>query len=688
MRLGKTIAGLRSLLLAAAILAPAVVLAVLGLRAYRAEALLLRERFKQDQRAIVRLVASRTTEAAGKALQDLEARCSSARPGALMEARFTSAHPLASNIFVLDQAPEARLIYPPHAGKHSGQRARPAARDPYLLASDLDVKKYVGRLREGRRRTRLVSRGLQAEHSADLARARRLYLRAAPGDSDPAAQALLGLARVARRRGKHVEAGRYYQQLGQRFAGRRDGEEVSYDLLADAGQATVSGALGLLGLPRIHQRLLKGAYNTSPASRRYFLRWVLDRLRSLSTSPAELASLRRATSRFYAAERFGALLSRHGLEELREQASDSMASVALNPGTILVLRRKGGRVVGYSVNETHLRRQVSQARLHAPPGRAIQLHIQRPGVRADFPEAKMIYSKALAAPLSHWTLTGVLPSTDSLDTEQRRGRLLRLGLVLGMILVLVSGIFLAYRGVRRETELARLKSDFASNVSHELKTPLTSIRMYAEMLQQGIAATPEDQTRYHSVIVRESERLGRLITNVLDFSKLERGERRYALEPEDLAAMTEEALETYGRLSERDGVSIELVRGEGDLPRVVADSEAAVQCILNLLSNAAKYSPEDPAIEVELERREGELGVTVTDHGMGIPAAEQKRIFDDFYRAPGAAKAGVEGTGLGLALVRRHMKACEGKVELQSKPGEGSRFTLWFKTSTAPREQR
>ena len=684
MRLGKTIAGLRSLLLAAAILAPAVVLAVLGLRAHRAESLLLRERFKQDQRAMARLVASRVTEAAGKALRDLEARCDSARPGALLEARFTSAHPLARNIFVLDGA---GLVYPPHAPRPDGGSSRPAARDPYLLASDLDVKKYVSRLREGRRRSRLVSRGLQAEHQKDLVAARKLYLRAAGGQSDPAARALLGLARVAHHGGDAGGAGASYGELRKRFAGRRDSEDVSYALLADAGMATLSGVAGMLSLKELHQRLLEGKYNTSPASRRFFLRWVLDRLGSREpVDRARFIALRRATRRFYAAERFGALLWRHGLKELRRQAPEKMSSLALSPEAILVLRRKGQRVVGYAVNEAHLQRQVRQARLHAPPGRAVELRVLRPGQRAAFPEARVVYSSALEAPLSHWTLTGVLPSTAALDTEQQRGRLLRLGLVLGLILVLVSGMVMAYRGVRRETELARLKSDFASNVSHELKTPLTSIRMYAEMLQHGIAETPEDQSRYHSVIVRESERLGRLIANVLDFSKLERGERRYALEPTSLVAMTEEAVETYRRLSERDGVTISLRCGDEDYPEVLADREAAEQCILNLLSNAAKYAPDDPAIEVALSRGDGEVGVTVEDRGMGIPAAEQRRIFDDFYRAPGAARAGVEGTGLGLALVRRHMKACEGRVALRSKPGEGSRFTLWFKAVT-PEEQ-
>jgi signal transduction histidine kinase len=118
---------------------------------------------------------------------------------------------------------------------------------------------------------------------------------------------------------------------------------------------------------------------------------------------------------------------------------------------------------------------------------------------------------------------------------------------------------------------------------------------------------------------------------------------------------------------------------------VTADREAAIQCILNLLDNAAKYSPARPEIDVDLRRGRDEVAVVVRDQGIGIPAAEHKRIFDDFYRAPGARKAGVEGTGLGLALVRRHMVALGGRVEVESAAGKGSTFTLWF--AAAPRQE-
>jgi signal transduction histidine kinase len=134
-------------------------------------------------------------------------------------------------------------------------------------------------------------------------------------------------------------------------------------------------------------------------------------------------------------------------------------------------------------------------------------------------------------------------------------------------------------------------------------------------------------------------------------------------------------------LSEEEQTVVELERSTEELRPVDADREAATQSIFNLLSNAAKYSPEQARIVVRMIEGDAEVGVEVRDSGIGIPAAEQKRIFDDFYRAPQARQVGVEGTGLGLALVKRHMTACGGRAEVRSAPGQGSRFTLWFPVS-------
>jgi two-component system phosphate regulon sensor histidine kinase PhoR len=252
-----------------------------------------------------------------------------------------------------------------------------------------------------------------------------------------------------------------------------------------------------------------------------------------------------------------------------------------------------------------------------------------------------------------------------------------LALVGSLILVMGVGMWAIWRGVARERELARLKSDFVSTVSHELKTPLTSIRMFGEMLREGVAAGDgERERRYHDVIVRESERLGRLIANVLDFAQIEKGARRYEKKPVAAATLAGEAVETYRRLGDGEGQVIELEMGEGaaDAP-VTADREAIVQALLNLLSNASKYGGRQP-VTVRVAAGGGEVRMAVADRGPGIAPADQKRIFREFYRAPEARSSGVEGTGLGLALVKRHVEAHAGRIEIESAPGKGATFTI------------
>ena len=267
MRYSKT---LKSLLLAGAVLAPAVTLAVLGLQAFRAEALLLRERFKQDQAAIVRLITERLSEAARKAQQDLEGRCSAHDPDATLESRFRAAHPLARHIFFLRGR---RLVYP-----NTSRQVPDRSQDPRLasmgyLFSELDVRNYVSRLRQSRRQEAVVAKGLRAEASGKLAVARRHYARAARGGrAQPVAQALLGLARVARRAEQGERARERYRDLRRRFGGRQDREGVSFALLADSGLAELAtDATPLLSL---HDRLLKGEYVTSWDSQRFYLRWA------------------------------------------------------------------------------------------------------------------------------------------------------------------------------------------------------------------------------------------------------------------------------------------------------------------------------------------------------------------------------------------------------------------------------
>src|SRR5579859_609991 len=237
------------------------------------------------------------------------------------------------------------------------------------------------------------------------------------------------------------------------------------------------------------------------------------------------------------------------------------------------------------------------------------------------------------------------------------------------------GAYLVWRDVRRELRLAATRSQFVSSVSHELRTPLAAIRMFAETLRMGRATTPEVEAEYLDTILNESERLTRLLDNVLDFSKIERGERTYKRKPAALTDIVQAAARTLRYPLQSQGFALR-VEMEDHLPSVSVDSDAIEQAILNLLTNAMKYSPSSREIQLKLARRYGEAVIQVADHGIGIPADEQSRIFEKFYRIATPENQQVPGTGLGLTLVEHIVKAHGGRVEVASAPGKGSRFSI------------
>jgi signal transduction histidine kinase len=234
---------------------------------------------------------------------------------------------------------------------------------------------------------------------------------------------------------------------------------------------------------------------------------------------------------------------------------------------------------------------------------------------------------------------------------------------------------LVYTNVQREVRLARLKSDFVANVSHELKTPLALIRLFAETLELGRVASPERAREYYRVINKESNRLTQLINNILDFSRIEAGRKQYRFATVDVCRIVDEVLEAYRFPIEQQGFALEVVFAE-DVPEIQGDSEALSQALLNLLNNAIKYSRDDKRIKVEVAEKDGRVLVSVADHGIGVAKADQKKIFEKFFRAEDSLVHETKGSGLGLALVSHIMEAHGGSVELQSAPGGGSTFTL------------
>jgi two-component system sensor histidine kinase SenX3 len=244
-------------------------------------------------------------------------------------------------------------------------------------------------------------------------------------------------------------------------------------------------------------------------------------------------------------------------------------------------------------------------------------------------------------------------------------------IVLGAVVV-GSGA-LAATSLRRSAALVELRQAFIANVSHELKTPLARIRLLNELMLNGRQSDPERSSRYRRVIDRECRRLGFLVDNVLDFSRLEQTSRRADKAPVDLRSLTEETLESFRAASAEAPLSLS-ARLES-VPAVLGDPAALSQVLINLLDNAVKYSRPGAPIEVVLTSRAPYVELAISDHGCGIPAEEQDRIFEAFYRADGVQNR-VAGSGLGLALVWQAVTDHGGRVSCESVMDRGSTFVV------------
>ena len=249
-------------------------------------------------------------------------------------------------------------------------------------------------------------------------------------------------------------------------------------------------------------------------------------------------------------------------------------------------------------------------------------------------------------------------------------------LILGALSLLMGGgMIFAYRNVSRELALAKLKSDFVSNVSHELRTPLSLIRLYAETLELGRISNPGKHQEYYEIIRKESERLTSLINNILDFSRIEAGKKEYSFRETDVADLVRSTLDSYRLEIEQNGFHFEQ-KIDNDLPQLRVDREAIARSLLNLVNNAVKYSATEKYLGVHLYRRNGDVNLEVVDHGIGIPAKEQLKIFEKFYRVGDPLVHNTKGSGLGLSLVRHIVQAHGGVVAVESTPGRGSKFII------------
>ncbi|MBP9892914.1 MAG: HAMP domain-containing histidine kinase [Planctomycetes bacterium] len=249
--------------------------------------------------------------------------------------------------------------------------------------------------------------------------------------------------------------------------------------------------------------------------------------------------------------------------------------------------------------------------------------------------------------------------------------------VLGVPIVAAATLY-AVQMILRESSEARKKVDFVSNVTHELKTPLTSIRMFIETLKLGRVKEPEQVNACLDVILQEANRLGILIDHVLTFSKLENQVKKYNMQPGDLGNVVRDTVQLFkAQMRATDG-EIRLFVMPGLPANAEFDKDALREVVLNLLSNAIKYSGDDKFVTVRVGQDRNDLFIEVADRGIGIDPADHKRIFEKFYRVDEALTRRVDGTGLGLTISLEIAKAHSGDITLESARGKGSRFTVWL----------
>ncbi|MGH9383725.1 MAG: ATP-binding protein [Vicinamibacterales bacterium] len=472
------------------------------------------------------------------------------------------------------------------------------------------------------------------------------------------ASARLGLARCLLRVGQQRAAIAAYRELLKLPSAVTDDHGLSYWSSAALPLVELGGRIGVL--ERVNLDLESPA--VWPAVQMYRFRAILEALQGSGDQAAEQSAgpaLERLQSRLVDMERAQNL--QKDFPKLPLSATDwqfykgaELWVVGRSPEgaeakpLVLAVRWESIR---QAVEFDRLSRQAGPRFQIADAGEGESLSEYLPDLRITFP-------------------AGVADATAGFNPQRS---LWELSFTLVALLTFLGG-YLLWRDMRREAHIAELRTQFVSSVSHELKTPLTSIRMFAELLQMRESNDPQ-QARFLDTIVSESERLTRLLNNVLDFSRIERGQKAYRLEPAPLADVVQAAVRTIQYPLTQQGFVLDLNVCD-PIPPVAVDRDALQQAILNLLTNAMKYSGEHREIGLRLCTENGTALIQVSDRGIGIPEREHSRIFEKFYRVPIPENREISGTGLGLSLVAHVAEAHGGTVQVTSHPGEGSTFSI------------
>jgi signal transduction histidine kinase len=487
------------------------------------------------------------------------------------------------------------------------------------------------------------------------------------------ATALLRLARIRRNRGEYREALAAYHELSAMGDAPVEADGLPSNLVAaqarlgvfarrpDREAARKDAETIIDGLQRRRWRLTRGVYEFYAADALQ----VLGRPGALPDAPAVVA-LAAAAGALQGPAHAAGTRSRTFIREsgipllvLRHSGPERDVALLLGPGWVNgPLTTATGRT--RVDQDTTVTLTDAQGVIVAGP---------------PLPDARLQSVRLTVATGLPWNVHAAsFNRPAALDSSRNRQRLLvtGFGAITGLLL---AGIGLVGRAVSRELAASRLQSDFVSAVSHEFRTPLSSLCLLSEMLEAERVGSEADRADYYAVLSRESRRLRRLVEGLLNFGRMEAGAMQYRFETIDPADLASQVVREFQRdVESRDYVVDAAVHD--DTPLVQADRSALSCALWNLLDNAVKYSPGCRTVWVEVGPNDGGAVISVRDRGIGIPLAEHGRIFEKFVRGGAATKAGIVGTGVGLALVRHIASAHGGRVTVESAPGSGSTFTI------------
>jgi two-component system, OmpR family, phosphate regulon sensor histidine kinase PhoR len=291
------------------------------------------------------------------------------------------------------------------------------------------------------------------------------------------------------------------------------------------------------------------------------------------------------------------------------------------------------------------------------------------------PRVKYYYDTRFPTTLYKWILQVVPRNYTEMERNAVNQRRANLFLIILSMTMIFCSLAIIYVMGRRERQLTQLKEDFISNVSHELKTPLSLIRMFSEILVTNRVRNDTARQEYYSIIHNESDRMGRLVANLLDFARLERERHSLHLEKTNIAQLVAKELEAFRYQLQKDGFELSTV-ADTSVPETMADPNAISMAFFNLLDNAVKYSGERKQVTVSLNQHDGFIELAVKDEGLGIPEAERQKIFEKFFRGSSADVKRIRGSGIGLSITKQVAEMHGGEIRVESEPGRGSTFTL------------